>query len=215
VTKRNDIYPGHAVTWEGFGEDYAAAVLINRPDRLRALVYNFREEPMSGSMGVWRLRHGRYEVTVGPDADGDHAMDEATSTRTLELAKADRVPVELAPRSVTVIEVQQVEALDSIFSRADLAIAAREIAVADGSMQVVLHNIGSAPAEDVVVAVLGPGGEELGRAIVESIEAPLDLRPRRVPVTVEIDDLPDGWQVAVDTQDAIPEIYEGNNVAAP
>jgi hypothetical protein len=215
VTKRNDIYPGQAVTWEGFGEDYAAAVLVNRPDRLRALVYNFREEPMTGAMRVWRLRHGRYEVTVGPDADGDHAMDEATSTRALELAKADRVPVELAPRSVTVMEAQQVEALDSIFTRADLAVAGRETAVNDGSVQAVLHNIGSAPAEDVVVAVLGPAGEQLGRAAVETIEAPLDLQPRRVPVTIEVEDLPDGWQVAVDPQNAIPEIYEGNNVAAP
>ena len=213
-TKRNEVYPEHAVTWEGLGDDYAAAVVSNRKDHLKVFVYNFRREPMSGLMRVWRLDHGRYEVTLGPDADEDNIMDAAASTRTLELAKADAVPLELAPRSVTVIEARQVEELPSIFTRPDLAIAAREVTVGDGQVEVILHNIGGAEATNVRVALVSESGERIAETTVASIAAPLDLEPKRIPVTVEIArPVAPGWLVIVDPDNAIEEIYEGNNEA--
>ena len=74
-TTRNKIHHGLAVSWEGFGTDFAALVLAARYDRLKAAVYSFAAEPMHGALRTWRLRNGRYHVTVGPDADRDDAAD--------------------------------------------------------------------------------------------------------------------------------------------
>ena len=213
-SKRNSYYPGQAVSWEGFGDDYAAAVMVNRRDRLRVLVYNFRKTPMSGAMRVWRLRHGVYRVRVGPDANRDGKMDRATSTRKLELYKAERVPLTLPARAVTVIEATPVKGLPSIFTRPDLAIVTRETSYSNGRISGVLHNIGAAPAKDVKVVVQDAQGRTLGSVVLASIDAPLDLMPRRAAFAIPVRGRPaKSWRVVVDPGNAIPEIYEGNNRA--
>ena len=66
---RNNIYPTHSVSWEGFSPNFAAWVLETTPKKLTILAYNFEKQPQSGRLRVWRLEPGTYAITVGPDAD--------------------------------------------------------------------------------------------------------------------------------------------------
>ena len=210
--RRNKFNPTLAVSWEGFGTDYAALVLDNQPRRIKVLVYSFAQKPMKGKMRVWALEHGLYQLTAGPDSDGDHRMDKPERSESLELAKADKIDLTLAPKAVTVIEIKQTGALEPIFGRTDLAIAARQVSMKANTITGVAHNIGSADAADVVVAVIDSTGRKLASKSLGGLAAPMDLVPRKIPFTLELHSKPpSGCRLVLDPDQRVAEIYEGNN----
>jgi len=210
--RRNKFNPTLAVSWEGFGTDYAALVLDNQPRQMKVLVYSFAQKPMKGKMRVWALEHGVYQLTAGPDSDGDHRMDKLERRESLELTKADRIDLTLAPGAVTVIEIKQISAMEPIFGRADLAIAEREVSIKGNTVNGVVHNIGSADVADVVMAVVDPAGRKLASKSLGGLAAPIDLVPRTIPFTLELPEKPaGGCRLVLDPDQHVPEIYEGNN----
>lgn len=211
---RNRYVPANAVSWEGFGTDYGALVTTHRPDHLEAMVFNFRDAPMEGTMRIWALRHGVYRIETGLDADGDNRMDVPLATGERELARADGVPLTLAPRSVTAVRITQLKELDDITARPDLALAAREIKWEDGALSGVIHNIGSKPVERVTIGVRDGDGTLRARAELGALAAPNDLQPKRLSFVIKLPAKPDGrWQVMLDPENTLLEIYEGNNSA--
>ena len=211
--RRNKFNPTLAFSWEGFGTDYTALVLDNQPGHAKILIYSFANEPLKGNMRIWALEHGIYQLTTGTDADGDQLMDAVERAEFLELAKADRIELTLAPKAVTVIEIEQADRLARIFDRADLAIAAREVRIEANTLTAIAHNIGSADVYDVVVAVVDAMGREVVRKSLGGLGAPVDLVPRRIPFTLQLPaELRQGCKLVLDPGQQIPEIYEGNNV---
>ena len=210
---RNKISNGISASWEGFGTDFAALVLAAGDDRLKAAVYSFEDEPMEGGLRVWQLENGRYRVTIGPDADGDDALDAPAEALEMELARYSRVPVTLQPRQVTIIEIEQIEPLEPIYDRPDLALSPLDTIVANGTVRGVAHNIGQSAAGPTSIALVSAGGEVVAsQALPEMPGIGSDLQPVRlefelagVPANVE------GWQVVIDRGGSIDEIYEGNN----
>jgi len=85
---RNKFIHTHAVSWEGFGTDFAALVKLARPDRLKVLLYNFKSEPLNGSMRVWTLQSGSYQMRLGIDRDGDDTLDTSLEQRDVTLQRA-------------------------------------------------------------------------------------------------------------------------------
>jgi len=77
-----------AVSYEGLrAEDFAALVWDAGPSVLRVAVYNFSEKPLSGQLRVWRLDHGQYRVTTGPDANDDGEIDTPASDASMTLQR--------------------------------------------------------------------------------------------------------------------------------
>lgn len=212
-TTRNKYDHPHDVSWEGFGTRFAALVLDAGADRLKAAIYSFADEPMEGAMRVWRLDHGLYRIVMGPDADGDDAVDAPTQTQEMELMRYATVPVTLAPRQVTIVEVTRIQALDDIRSRPDLALSPLDTTVTEGRVRGVLHNIGTAAVEVTEITLLNPQGEVVTRKTLRDIPGiGEDLQPVRVEY--ELTGVPTdvtGWRVVVDDAGAVAEIYEGNN----
>jgi hypothetical protein len=95
------------------------------------------------------------------------------------LVRADSLPLALPPKAVTIIELKQLEKLEPIFRRADLALAAREIEIRDGQIHGVVHNLGAANVDEVVVAIVDASGKVLQRQSLGVLPAPLDLIPKR------------------------------------
>ncbi len=192
-----------AVSYEGLkGEDFAGLVWEAGPRSLRVALYNFREEEVRGRMRVWRLEPGRYRVEAGPDLDDDGRFEEAASQATRTLQRYSAIPLALPPRQVTVVRVEQLQALGGLRRRPDLALSRGD----SGSVRV--HNIGSVEAEEIRVE-LRRGDRVVGSRIIDRIEAPLDLHPRRV--TVSFEGVRAGDVIVVDPDDRIPEITEHNN----
>ncbi len=209
---RNKYNHTHAASWEGFGTEYAALVLRGRRDRFKALVYNFREEPVTGRIRLWTLDHGRYRLTLGPDRNADDEADAIDREETVEVARATAIPVDLPSKRVIVLELEQVERLDAITARPDLAITARDITAEDGVVSGVVHNIGGAEAPAFTIALVDADGKVRARQKLAPLPAPLDLQPKRAQFRFE--DLPEGggdWVVEVDPEDEVAEVFEGNN----
>ncbi|NQT87962.1 hypothetical protein HQ560_14435, partial [bacterium] len=212
---RNKLHHTHAVSWEGFGTDYAALVLRAGRGHLKALVYSFADKPMQGRMRLWTLDHGEYRLTFGPDADGDDAMDGPERTETLNVLRATAVPLTLPPRRVSVVELRQTKRLDDIRLRADLALSQSEIRIKEDRVWGVAHNIGSKRVASFVAALIDSDGKVLSRVTLGPLDAPLDLVPRRLSFQLRgLPADPAGCVIALDPLDLVPEIHEGNNRAS-
>ncbi|MGD9496573.1 MAG: hypothetical protein AB7Y46_09705 [Armatimonadota bacterium] len=203
--------PGHWVSWEGGGLDYAAAVLDARPDHLKALVYSFHDQPTPMTMRVWRLPHGRYRVRMGVDSDGDDEPDAQVTAGEQELWRYDgALPFTAHPGQTVVIELTLLEELADIRERPDLAIDPQDVTREGDTLSVTVHNIGGSAAPASVLQVLGEAGE-IATAQVPALQAPHDLQPKTATVRI---DLPAGARptaVLLDSPGAIDEITEANN----
>ncbi|OGV61661.1 MAG: hypothetical protein A3K19_15270 [Lentisphaerae bacterium RIFOXYB12_FULL_65_16] len=212
---RNKFTHPHAVSYEGFGTDYAALVLNASRSLFRVLLYNFAEQPREGRMRFWTLEHGRYRLTMGPDADGDDKADQADRQDTVEIQRATAVPVTLPPRQVMVLELQQEQKLDDELLRPDLALSPLDVKVTDGGVEGVAHNIGAAAAPSCEVALLDPSGRVVARQALGPIEAPLDLLPRRQPFSFAgVRPQGDGWRLVLNPSREFSELFDGNNTVA-
>lgn len=210
---RNKFEHPHSVSWQGLGTEFAALVRESRPNHLRVLVYNFAGEPLQGIMRVWRLDHGIYRVVIGPDADGDGVADARASEQQVELLRYSPVPVTLLPRQVTVIEVTQVQELDDIRQRPDLALSPLDTVVAGATVRGVVHNIGVAPVDETEVVLVSPAGQVVDRQRLSGIPG-IGADLEAVRLAYELSGPPtglSGYRVVVDPKDETAEIYEGNN----
>ncbi|MEA2733970.1 MAG: hypothetical protein QOE14_421 [Humisphaera sp.] len=212
-TTRNKLNFSYAVSWTGFGTDYAALVTSATRDHLKVLLCNVSEKPITGQARVWRLDAGDYELTVGPDADTDDVMDRAERKETLTITKGDELVLTLPPKVVQIVELKQTRKGEAIFNRADLAIAGRELKLANGTLTGVVHNIGVKEVDEVVVAIVDNQGRVIQTKNLGPLAAPLDLLPRTL--AFQFDNIPPAAAaVIVDPSARVAEIFEGNNHVA-
>ncbi len=226
-TLMQGFYPFYAVSWQGLGADFAAAVLEADQRRLRILAYNLSEQEKSGSLFFWRLEPGQYEFLQGADENEDGKIDRVTTRHAFHIrGRSSRHSIRLPARTLQLIEVRQVHA-DGVMPPAmpDLAITGREIRVRsdsrDGKLKITVpvHNIGIAPAENINIVVRAIGGRSnvLARTNLARLDAPLDLEPAiaEVQLRVGLSDLPpEQIMIEVDPEDRIAEITEVNNRVA-
>lgn len=209
---RNKFNHTHAVSWEGFGTEFAALVQTARPTKLKALVYNFSNKPISGRIRVWTLEPGRYRVRIGVDKNGDDEVDVELSVNVLELQRAVAIPLSLPPKQVTVVEAEMVTPLPPLFPRPDLALSVQEVLVDGNHLIVPVHNIGSTKAPETTVLVRDRSGRVIHKSSVPSLEAPLDLKPKVYTIRAPLPPTAlSPIQVVVDPENNIAEIHEDNN----
>jgi hypothetical protein len=209
---RNKYNRSHAVSWSGFGTDYAALVLRASPRSFKALLYNFRAEPVTGEARLWTLDHGAYQLRVGPDQNADDQLDRAAADRSLEIVRGAPVRLMLPGKTVVVLELTQTKPLDDPRGRPDLALSAPEVRVEGSRVVGVVHNLGGAPAPRCIVALVDGSGRAVARKDLGALDAPLDLSPKRVAFALEgVPANHAGWSVVLDPDDEVEEIYEGNN----
>ena len=106
--RRNEFSPKAAVSWEGLGTNYAALVTWHRPNGLRVALYNITGSTLSGNARLWELATGAYQVSTGPDANGDFLMDSVTSTRQSSLGRNSTIALSLPANSTTLLNVASV-----------------------------------------------------------------------------------------------------------
>ncbi len=212
---RNKLPHTHAVSWEGFGTEYAALVLRAKRDSLKALVYNFADKPLSGRLRPWTLDHGLYTLRLAPEGGGLGATGGTPVPPTIEVIRAAPIPLTLPPKAVTVVELVQTKKLEPEWERPDLALSPREVRVEGETVHGIAHNLGSRPVESFEAALLDSDGKVRARQTLGPLDAPLDLEPKLLPF--HLDGLPrgaKGWSVVLDPDNRLPELFEGNNRAA-
>jgi hypothetical protein len=208
---RNDFWPAYAVSYDGLEADFAALVLDQGKDRLTVSLINLAEQPKTGAFRVWQLDHGRYELTVGPDENDDGQMGSILQRTTVELQRMDAVRVTLPSRKQMVYRLRQIERLESIYGRADLAISPDDVQLVDEDIEVTVHNIGNDTARDVTIALVDADGTVLVRTSLDTLAAPTDFAAKTA--TVRLPASPRAAAVVLDPDDELPEILKINNRA--
>lgn len=96
----------------------------------------------------------------------------------------------------------------------DLAISSSDIQIDGKRLRVTVHNISGASIDGMKICIADSNGKKLIEKEVPDIPAPSDLLPKTETI---IFDLPDNYkngnyQIILDPDNLIDEIYEGNNI---
>lgn len=203
--RRNQTYPGNAVSWR-FAEDGAAeavALLVPgaTPGGFTVEAFNTTATPQDAVMTTWNVTAGRWTMR-GPDG----------TARTLDLGRSSDVALRFPPgasRWVFALEA----AGEPVELRPDLGIGRDDVAVQGRTVRVTVHSLGHRPTGGGTVIVEGAGGE-LGRAALPPLAAPDDLRPRTATVTVRLRRPGTVRSVRVALPGEAPEVTRRNNLVA-
>lgn len=210
------IIPPIAVSWEGLDAEAAAIVLEATPQKLRVAAYNFGDKARAVRMHIWELTPGKYRLLEGIDANHDDRIDGDPATRELAVQRGLPVELNLPAQKVHIIELNQLQATPVPELLADLAVGDGDIFYdkATDRLKVVVHNIGAAAAENVVVRFEDPQGKLLVERVIPRLAAPLDLLPKTAVVWMPQPLLHPvaHIHVRIDPQARIEEITKFNNV---
>ncbi|UYY79363.1 LamG domain-containing protein [Sphingomonas sp. R1] len=200
--RRNQTYPGNAVSWRFARDGAAEQVALLVPGATAAgftvEAFNTSGAPQDATMTTWNITAGRWTMR-GPDG----------AVKTLDLGRSTDIAIRFptgAGRWVFTLE----KAGDPVELRPDLGIGRDDVVVRGRSVLVTVHSLGHAATPGGTVIVSGASGE-LGRATLPPLQAPADLLPRTVQVKVRLAGTaaPTGVRVAL-PGDA-PEVTLHNN----
>lgn len=212
--------PTMGVTWKTPDANFAAIVTENTPTRLRAWIYTFWDEPTEIAMKLWRLTPGIYLATQGEQVKGEHTFQKRYGwgdPEPIEILHAgDMFHLTVPPKTVWVVDLRLHEEITLPPTACDLAIAARDLTPDANGLTVTVHNVGSAPAEDFVVALQTRDGDAwrtVAEQTVTRLSHPVDFVPFTVDVTFSLrpDQLASIRRVVVDPDDMLFELCETNN----
>jgi hypothetical protein len=217
---RNAQIPGHVVSWRfsAPANDQSVAILIPdaTPTSFKVIAYNLETRPVTATMTGWNIHPGVWEISEGIDADGDDKADSPTpTTNTIEFERTRSMQLSFAPRTTTIVTMKLKTPGTPYWSRPDLGIDRGDVALRDGSLHVTVHSLGSVAAKATTLAVKKTDGSIVASAAIPALEAPLDLHPRTVEVTVALPDgtISGGGIVEIDPDHALEEITAINNSA--
>jgi hypothetical protein len=217
---RAEAYPhGIAVSWEGVQtEDLARLVSYADKTRLVVNLYNFQDKAIETNLRVWRLEKGLYSLRKGSDGNDDGVIDPKgpmLRTQESELGRFSTVLITVPPKENIVLTIEQLESYPQEKALPDLAVGPSDCRLRDdGKLEVTMHNLGAAPAQDILVALVDAAGQLLAQQTIDTLDAPAsDLAARK---TTLVFDAPKGEsvQVRLDPENHIEEIFEENNTVS-
>jgi len=182
-------WPGLALSYADAGTDLASLVLENRRDDLQVLIHNFEPSRSHVEMVVWQLEPGLYELTVGPDADGDDAPDHILHSESVSVRRGTRLQVPLPYGQLQMARLRQLEPRPEPEFLPDLALGPHDVRYdADlESLQITIHNIGSRDVGSYAVRILDRAGRLIAEESMPPLPAPVDLVPQTALVRVPLE----------------------------
>lgn len=209
------LWPFYAISYEKGGRDVAGLVTENLPDLLEARFFAFTNEDHELDLRVWRLLPGRYQVVLRPFDPGDEKM-EPYFDEELHLVRGSPLNLELPPHQEVLLTIKPVELDEVDRHRPDLAVSLDTVDIVYNRHLVVkVHNLGSAPAENVLVRIRDASTGAvvpMGEQRIDLIKAPVDFRPRFGTVQIDnIYSMAQGVIIEVDPDGEIDDLNPFNN----
>ncbi|MEE4452150.1 LamG-like jellyroll fold domain-containing protein [Novosphingobium resinovorum] len=217
--KRNQTYPGNAVSWT-FADPEAAvkvAILVRdaTPEQFTVIACNTSPAEQRADMGTWNVTAGTWEMTQGIAADGGGEASGPVARRTVELERGGSLPVAFAPGTTSVMTFRLAQkAASQPEHRPDLGIGADDVVRKGGRLAVTVHSLGSVAAPGGTVTLETAEGKVLASAAVPPLAAPTDLSPKIAAVTLALPGggSPTALRVRVRMAGGAPEVTQRNNV---
>jgi hypothetical protein len=159
----------------------AALVTENLHDRLTVRFYSFSDQPLQVEANVWRLHPGTYRMMLRLDKNDDGEPEDTLRKEKVQLVRGAPLAFTLPPRQSSILSLTPIRAQPPDYAKPDLAISLDTVdAVYNRHLVVRVHNLGTRPAENVLVRVRDAASGEIvpmGEQRIARIDAPLDFRP--------------------------------------
>ncbi|WP_425464305.1 LamG-like jellyroll fold domain-containing protein [Novosphingobium umbonatum] len=177
--KRNQTYPGNAVSWRFADPESAVKVALlvrdATPEQFTVTAYNTTDQVQKAEMGTWNVTAGTWEMAK-----------EGEAPRQVTLERGGSVPVTFAPGSTSLrFTLKQKAAVQPEF-RPDLGIGSDDVERRGNSLTVTVHSLGSAPAPAGKLTLEDAAGQVLAQIATPAMPAPLDLVPRTAKLKLAI-----------------------------
>ncbi len=189
--RRNQIFPGHLVSWRFAGPPTTAenvAILIQdaSPAHFKVIAYNLASAPIAATLTGENVTGGVWTMVSGIDANNDDKADGATATKSLAFERGADVPLALPPHKTMIIAFTLKTPAPPVAARPDIAIGAADVHVDGKTVAVTLHSLGAQPTPAGIVTLTSAAGKPLASVAVPALEAPLDLKPRTATVRLRV-----------------------------
>lgn len=206
--RRNQMFPGHLVSWR-FDRPTAAedvGILVAGGQKsFKVTGYNLTSQPLRAVMTGWDVAAGQWSVTRAVDGAAEPAASVAFERTT-------GLDVTFAPGKTTTWEFTlQTPAATPVTDRPDLGIGQDDVKAGRSGLTVTVHSLGAKPAPASVVVVEDASGKELARATTPVLPPPLDLKPKTARVALKAG-WKTGYRVRIVTPAGAPEITQLNNI---
>lgn len=217
ASRRNQIQPGHVVSWRFGGSDSAGSVAILLPaateTAFKVIVFNVEDHPVQATLTGANIRPGQWRVVQGLDADNNDQAD-TPSTSTLIFGPGIDVPLVLPPKQAMVLNFDLAAPGAPLSARPDVGLDPEDVVITRGAARVTVHSLGGvdAPAGEVLIETAS--GQVVARAPFPPLAAPLDLTPKtttaslRLPRGLDASDL----RVRLALSGSPEEVSAANNV---
>jgi hypothetical protein len=206
--RRNQIFPGHLVSWRFDGPPTNAenvGILLENasPDGFRLIAYNLTNAPIRAIMTGQNVVNGEWTIMEGMAA---------ASIRPLAFGRDADVPVVFPPHRLVEINFKlQKEGLP-VSARPDIGLGPDDVHVGPGGIDVTLHSLGAEPTPAGTLTLQTAAGKPLASVPVPPLEAPLDLKPRTATVHINLPNVaPLHTRLVVSLGGNPPEITNRNN----
>ena len=214
---RNELYPGHTVSWRfaAPANDQSVAILIPdaTPTSFKVIAYNLETIPVHAAMTGWNIDPGIWEITQGLDTNNDDVADQALESHTAPFERSRSLDLTFAPRATTVLTFKLQTPGVPYWQRPDLGISRDDITIGMDALLVKVHSLGSVPTPETPIVFRTADGSIVASSVIPPLPAPVDLFPRAADVTLQ---LPRGTKTAggtvvIDPDGQLLEITTVNN----
>jgi hypothetical protein len=206
--RRNQMFPGHLVSWR-FDTPTAAedvGILVTGGQKsFKVTGYNLTSQPLHAVMTGWDVAAGQWSVARAVEGG---AADPATA---FAFERTAGVDMTFAPGKTTTWEFTLQTPAAPVTERYDLGIGRDDVKATRSSLSITLHSLGAKPAPATVMVLEDAGGHELARAATPPLPAPLDLKPKTAQVVLK-GQWKAGYRVRILTSAGAPEITQLNNI---
>ena len=211
------------LTYRHVGRDFAAAVLGADSTSLTAMAYVFGfEGDKRKRMGFvpWKLELGvEYTALWGQDHDDDDQMDSEEGRMDFRISqRGQSVDLDLETGKTYIVKITQTKPSPFALLLADLAVGEEDVEYHPDwkLLFVTVHNIGSALAGEYEVIVTDGDSTRRMRAVGNSLDAPLDLTPKRTRLGFPFEPSQKEHRFDVVVRSLInqPELTEMNNAVS-
>lgn len=206
--RRNQMFPGHLVSWRFAEPDTAeqVGILVSEatPKHFKVTAFNLTDQPIRSVMTGWGVEAGKWRVTssTGPE-------------RQIEFERTAGVDLEFPARKPVTWEFTLLEAHEPVSGRADLGIGADDVRVDGSGVRVTVHNLGTRDAGAATVTLEDAAGRVLARAATPALAGVKNFQVSSAQVKLAYRAAStQGLKVRVTAASAEREITLLNNVAA-
>jgi hypothetical protein len=207
--RRNQMFPGHLVSWRfdtPTGAEDVGILVTGGPKGFKVTGYNLTGRPIHAVLTGWDVAAGQWKMARAVEG----VADPATS---LAFERTTGVDVTFAPGKTTTWDFTLETPAAPVTERADLGVGRDDVKVTRAGLSVTVHSLGAKPAPASVVVLEDAAGHELARATAPALPAPLDLKPKTAQVSLATKaGWKTGYRVRIVTPAGAPEITQLNNI---